>query len=320
MYALLLDWQFPPLSKAEAIACLDLEGIVPGVARRLGRLLLVDMKACDEVVARSIRRSALVREASRVVPHEDFCVPPEDVDLSALSGELESASTFCVRITIRDGRETPRRVRLLYERVVGSRIAKMFKHLLVRLEKPDVTVRVIYHRDETYVGVRSVSSSKKGFSRRGPGKCPFSHPSTLKPRLARTMVNLSRARPVGCEISRRMCRRAKSNLLWSGIRSFALVACDSLSLPITRCHSVVTDPPYGELSSTAGRTPDEIYDSLLSHSLEVLPKGGRLVFMHPATLHIPVAQDLGFVRELSLEIPVHGSRIRRLRVFRKFES
>jgi len=345
LYAFLLDSQFPALSEVEVMACLEIEGIVPGGTRRIGRFLFVDAEDCDEVVVRAIRRSALAHEASRVVSHEDFCVPPEDIDLSALSGDLESAFTFCVRIAIRDCREIQRGDRLLYERVVGSRIANMFRHLAVNLEKPDVTVRVIYHRDETYVGVRTASSSKKRFSQRGPGKRPFSHPSTLKPGLARAMVNLSRARPgellldsfcgagtllveaglvgakpVGCDISRRMCRGAKSNLLWSGIRSFALVACDSLFLPVTRCHSVVTDPPYGELSSTAGKSVEEIYDSLLNHSLEVLPKGGRLVFMHPTSLQISVEQDSGFAEELSFDIPVHGSLTRRLRVFRKAES
>ena len=130
-------------------------------------------------------------------------------------------------------------------------------------------------------------------------KRPFFYPGSMSPKLARCMVNLSRAcegdlvldpfcgtggilleglmlnmRTVGTDMDIAMLKGCLSNLPQTEV-----LKVDSTKLPITDCSvdTIATDLPYGQSVCIKAESMNALYNDSLSEMRRVLKKGRRAV-------------------------------------------
>lgn len=163
---------------------------------------------------------------------------------------------------------------------------------------------------------------------RFPRRRPFFHPSALKPRVARALVNLASPKDVivdpfvgtgsilieagalgvygiGCDVDRRMIEGCARNLKHYNVLADVIQA-DARMLPFRTLPSVATDLPYGRASSTHGSRFETLLTEFL-HELRGLLKG-RAVIMYPSEYRHIVAEEKGF------DLYVHKTLMRRISV------
>ena len=334
MYALVLSYDYPELSMGEALACLEIENIEVKSYKMANRILLVEAGCNDEKIIRAAKRSATIKEAVRIFEvRRDI-----SFDYSSLKTHLKNVKTFGVRVSVFQGNFSRRKL----ERLIGRKILELYPNLHVNLLNPDIWIRIGILDEIFFIGKRIHISPSKGFYKRSAGKRPFNLASTLKPKLARTLVNLSRARPgsilldpfsgagailieaeilgvntIGCELFKKHVYGSKENMNWINFKPIALIRCDSTYLPIRRVDEIVTDPPYGIEAPLGGRSMKEIYEFFLINSQGILKPGGKLVFMHPHKFKLENSIKYGFREIFSCEVPVHGSLTRVIRVWER---
>ena len=133
-----------------------------------------------------------------------------------------------------------------------------------------------------HVGIELYDSRREDFEGRKAKNLPISYPITMHPRLVRAMINIARIKkgdriidpfcgigtvlleaglmgmhPYGSDISERMLRACKLNLSAYGINA-ELKICDVGDID-GKYDAVITDPPYGRSSSTAGEGIKGLY-------------------------------------------------------------
>ncbi|MGQ9787802.1 MAG: methyltransferase domain-containing protein [Candidatus Hadarchaeaceae archaeon] len=213
----------------------------------------------------------------------------------------------------------------------------------VDLVHPQIELLGILTGDSGVFGVTAARVDRKQFTRRRPTARPAFHPGTLKPVLARGMVNLARtprggtfldpfcgvggllveagiigARPIGVDISEEMIDGARANLEAIGIKDHKLLVGDARSLPPMLVDAIATDPPYGRQSSTAGMKLAELYRESLPSIAGTLKKRGFLCITSPAGLELEdLAASAGLAKVEQHEQRVHRSLTRLIYVFRK---
>lgn len=243
---------------------------------------------------------------------------------------LLRSGTYRVRVFGEgDGKEEEAIIDAVAEKVEGR----------VSLDAPDREVSAyVGGRGRTYLAITMPRSMKQGWATRRPRSRAFFHPSAIFPKLSRALVNLSGvqpgepfldpfcgtgsllieasivgAEPVGIDLARKMVRGARRNSIKYGQPWLGLVRADSRSLPIGQVGAVATDIPYGRASSAGGVKSSEILRSLVDGAAAVLPRGRKLVVMHPKSLEV----EAGALRvEQELEIYIHRTLTRTITVMR----
>lgn len=182
----------------------------------------------------------------------------------------------------------------------------------VNLENPDTFLRIIVLDNRILVCKRSIKRSKKHFYDLKPHKRPFFYPGSMSPKLARGMVNLSRAKKgstvldpfcgtggilieagiigakvIGTDIDERMVEGTKKNLEYCNIKDHEIFQGDAryIKLPY-KVDAIVTDPPYGISASTAGVDSKKIYEESLVSMQELLKEDGFICMATPHYLDI----------------------------------
>lgn len=228
-------------------------------------------------------------------------------DLAAqAAGWDRVGAPFAVRATVQDGDWDRERI---LERL-GDVLGKTRK---VDLEAPADVVRVAAgDRLHAHCVVHRIDRS--AMEARRSTKRPFFMPTSLHPRIARALVNLSGARKglldpflgtggilleaglmgirgVGVELDPSVARGAVRNLDHYDVPARVLVG-DVRSLPCRDgFDAVVTDPPYGRSTRTDDATPGELVDALLDAAGELLSAGQRLVVVVPEPLEPAAGWD-----------------------------
>jgi tRNA (guanine10-N2)-dimethyltransferase len=338
----LLSGENETLPAAELKAILEAEGFAFRVKEELD--LVVRLSAAEGSVDAVHRRAAYtrtcVRELFACEAEESAIVEAaENADFRSVLGEGES---FAVRV---------RRVKE-YSEDVGSvpLEGKLGKHILrgtvgtrVDLGNPDKTFFGVLTGGRLVFGLRLAEMEILTFSMRRPRKKPFFHPSAMPSKLARCMVNLSRARRgelvldpfcgtgsamieagfVGCrvlgfDVQRRMAEGTRKNLEHFGVEAEGVVVADSRKLPLVRVDRVVTDPPYGKSATTLKSTTRRLVEGLLGSAWGLLGVGQRICIASPKTLGIVgVGEALGYRHVESHFAYVHGTLTREIAVFEK---
>jgi len=173
------------------------------------------------------------------------------------------------------------------------------------------------------------------FNEREPMKKPKFHPAMLKPKLARTLINLSDAkktlldpfcgtgsiliesaviglRPTGSDIDNKQVWYSMKNLEHYGLKA-NLKEMDATNLTYRKkFDALVTDPPYGRSSTLAGKKTKEIYEGFLKSALNVLRPNGRIVLMYPKGLSFSIPKQLKKLK--AFDWYVHRSLTRRILV------
>ena len=226
------------------------------------------------------------------------------------------------------------------EETIIDSIAEMVEGK-VSLDAPDreVSAYVGEGGRKTYLAITMPLSMRQGWATRRPRSRAFFHPSAIFPKLSRALVNLSGvqpgeafldpfcgtgsllieasivgAEPIGIDLARKMVRGARRNSIKYGQPWLGLVRADSRSLPIKVVGAVATDIPYGRASSAGGLKSSDILRSLVEGAPAVLPRGRKLVVMHPKSLKV----EAGELRlEQELEIYIHRTLTRTITVMRR---
>ncbi len=336
-----LSGEHPTLPKAEVKAILEAESMLFNLIEA-GPCYLRFNSQIEALEA--LERRAAYCQACGI---EIFtCEASEEAILKAVKGipfenYIASGESFAVRVRRVCGSPKLPNIPGL-EREIGAAIWRRVKGLKVNLSNPDKLFLGLILPDGRFLFGLSKLLSSKSFTERKPTRKPFSHPSTLQPKLARCMVNLSRARrggllfdpfcgtgsilleagimgieAVGGDLQPKMTLGAKVNLAHYGIRGAHLLVADAVRPPLSRVDFIVTDPPYGRSASTIGRPLLTLLEDFLSSAGEILTEDGWLCMASPDGIGVPeLAEGLGFKLVESHAIHVHKSLTRLVLVFK----
>ena len=236
-----------------------------------------------------------------------------------LENHIPDAVTYAVR-SERLGGVKKEIKRTSLERSIGSLLKDRNPSLRVQLKEPDFTFLCAIYEDSFFFGITQHAKPSGPISRRRPRKRPVFHPSTMPPKIARCMVNLSRARPgeffadpfcgvggivieatlIGCYVvavdaSTRMLRGVRRNVAHFNLQASGMINSDARHLPIHGLQSIATDPPYGRDSSTRGVHVNDLIKQFLHGASTSMNHDGHLCISAPSEVQLAdYARDAGF--------------------------
>lgn len=336
----LLSGENPTLPLAEAEAILESEQHQFMILLRLPRVL--QLRSTANGIEAIGRRAAYSRLCCREVfsCEGDMDQMQDSIDDSQYEKFLNRGDTFRVEFMKVEpkapfkGEEFKKRIgRAILDSVPGTRVN-------------------LSRSDRTFVGVATekllffgsvVGHRDCGLAARKPHLRPYFHPSAMSTKLARCMVNLSRARPgsvfldafcgtgshlqeaaltgctvLGSDISLKMVRGTLQNLCFSDIRGYHLCLADAKALPFKAFDSCASDPPYGRGSSTHGMKPVEVVREFLEDVFQFLVSGNHICLAFPEYGDIgALGKAIGYkVRESHL-VREHKNLTREIVVLRR---
>ncbi len=334
----LLKGDHETLPRAEVEAILEAEGFSYQV--RPGAPQVFRCQAPIDAAYRVAERAYYLRACV-----EELFTAPDDPSmilssLSDLELSLQAGGRFWVRLRrVRGGGrdvdiDSLRREMLTF---IESRTGAV-----PDLARPRVVYLGVFSGGSFYFG-RVLAWGRGGLEERRAKNRPFFHPSTLQPKLAGCMVNLTRIRPgeilldpfcgagailmeasilgcipIGIDISSKMIAGSRLNLEYFCHPPYHLSIGDARRLPLRDVGAIATDPPYGRAASTSGVELQSLYADFLNSAYDVLRPGGYLCIAGPDTLGVTyMGLEAGFIHVESHLMRVHGSLTREIAVFRR---
>lgn len=339
--AFLLLGSSPTIPYSECESILESNRIPYREIGRLDQVLILSapVEACRVVVKQAgmVRRGCVVLAESDKTPLSMIRVI-NDLDLDKI---LKPTMSFAVRVKGVKGHSKGVDVNEL-EKELGGRIKERIRSVRVDLENPDILFYTIITNDKALFCKNVAEAEEEGFSKRRPGFRPFFHPSSMHPRLARAMVNLSGARLgsrfldpfcgsggilieaglIGCDttgmdIDLQMVKGSKTNLKALAPNSFDVIAGDARHPPMMEVDAVATDPPYGRSSSTKGGETRTLVKEFLDQTTSLLKTRSKICLSVPSDVSM---SGLTGKRLKTLEahlVRVHRSLMRRITIFSK---
>ena len=313
-----LSGEHPELPRAEVIGVLEGEKIKYKISEEFmhKRLLIIDV---DTDNTEFLNRLALTKSAGELI----YISNNMDELASILSERIDG--TFAIRS---ESKRT--------EEILGRLIWK--RGYKVDLITPGS--RILCFEDNGKYLVAIDTPLHKDFGDRSPEKRPFFHPTAMKPKIARLMVNLARVRKnctildpfcgtgsilieagvmkiniMGLDISEKIVSGCIENLKFYGLKGNIEVG-DALKMKnfINGVDAIVTDPPYGRSSIVTENNLEEFYNKFLDSAADVLRKGKCLVLSIPDKFSL---ENEEFELLSSYKLYVHKSLTRRILVFKK---
>ncbi len=331
----ILSGEHISLPAAEVQAILESTGIQYIGAAQSYRLLTLEapLEALTSISDRSLMYDWCGVELGRCEAEEKQILGfVKNLPLQDLTKDVAS---FAVR-SLRLGGVSKSIRRTYLERDVGSVIKEVVPRQNVRLRDPDVTFVCVLFSDLFLFGIAAYSKPSGLIAPRRPRKRPVFHPSTMPPKIARCMVNLSRAKPgstfgdpfsgvggiiieasvIGCRVlgvdaNLRMLRGARQNMKYFGLDALGLLKADSRYMPLHGLDAIATDPPYGRGSSTMGAKVTSLVKDFLAGAKDSLKKRAHLCISAPVEVEVETyAQDAGFGLKEKHLAKVHRSLTR----------
>ncbi|MFQ5818494.1 MAG: RsmD family RNA methyltransferase [Candidatus Heimdallarchaeota archaeon] len=343
-YFFLLSGEHSELPKAEIEAILESEKITTGKKEYLDQVLLIE--TTSEGLKHIAGRAAMVHGGGlhlltiRLDRHD--WKDKLKTAINAINLPLRVGSSFAVRC---------RRIKLscshikipTLEMMIGKYLKQQDIAICVDLERPDQIVYGILTELSLVLGLKLFSIKRGAFDTRRAHFRKFVHPSAINPRLARTMVNLSRAspqkrfldpftgsggmlieagmigcKPLGIEIDPKMIRGAQTNLHYFRITDYELIVGDARTPPVIEVDAIATDPPYGASSSTKGVAVSELIQDVLLATREILTPGGFICIATPNTINLEQQGKNANLQLFSMFLQfVHRSLTRKIGVFKR---
>ncbi len=169
------------------------------------------------------------------------------------------------------------------------------------------------------------------FNSRKAHKRPGFSPISMHPKLARCLVNLSRAeksildpfcgtggllieaglmgiKPIGTDIDAKMLEKAKKNLEHFRIKNYLLKKADAKNVDY-KAEAIATDPPYGHASSLS----KGLLKDFLENAYKILPKKAYLVMILPNNKRIKSK----FKIKKKIKMYIHKSLTRTIHIMQK---
>jgi len=304
----LLSGEHPTLPHAELKAVLKAFGVryeVIGELAQLSRLKCEPGHSAELIYRTAFTKACCLELAVSRAEEEEILSAASDVPFWEF---VRPGQSFRIRVRRVRGASPDISVMDL-EAKLGSVIFKAVRDLKVDLVRPDVEFLGVLTEGMFFLGLKLSEVVRPGFTDRRPSKRPFFHPTAMMPKLARCMVNLARSRPgelvldpfcgtgsilieagllgcriLGSDINAKMAFGCLLNLRFFGLEPEGVLTADALRPPFTRADRVVTDPPYGRSSSTAGLEVREIYEGLLALLPELVEEGKMACIAAPSQL------------------------------------
>lgn len=220
------------------------------------------------------------------------------------------------------------------EKDLASMIWRNLKNPKVSLTNSTTQVEFIFIKDFVFCGLL-LKKGKADFRKRLAHARPGFHPTSMSPKLARCLVNLTgvkkskifldpfcgtggillEASMIGCksiglDIDKDMLEKTKQNLNHFKLKA-KLIMGDALKLNI-KPDAIATDPPYGR-SSYSTKKPSVLYGEFLKIAYNLLKKKQRLVIAFPNGY----SPKTKFKVVCKIRIPVHRSLTRDIYVLEK---
>ena len=254
---------------------------------------------------------------------------------------------FCVRVDNFTARQMPN-----IEANLAGPIYDYFVHhktkpnLIVNLANPKTTVVFVLTNKINYIGKLLWRAEKGRFLQREPIKKPAFHPTSLKPKLARLLINLSTAKkseslldpfcgtgsvlieaavlgakPIGVDIDEKMIKGSATNLRFYNLSSKLLLG-NALELQKSfkknSIDAIATDPPYGRSTKVGASSLKGLYQGFFASAHAVLKPKRYLSLLYP---HYVNAKRLLNNRQWQIifesEMYVHGGLTRKFLVLKK---
>ena len=334
----ILSGEHPTLPLAEMSAILEANRISFKIARSFFKLVEID--ADIHAVKTIADRGAFMDEVAEEIVHSGPTLDEIDdaVKSSDLPSYLQADESFSVRV-LRFGGVSKEMPRVKLEGHLGWLMNKV-TNAKVDLENPKRKFRGLLAGPYFHLGLIAHRRPDVFVADRRPRMRPSFHPSTMVPKLARSMVNLSQAvsgstfldpfcgvggilleasllgcQVVGVDALGRMTRGSRRNLKHFGMDPLGLVRGDARRLPVRKIDAIATDPPYGTGASTLRSTTRNILKDFLPEAHSILSKGQRAVIASPVGTKTPdVAESAGFKVVDRHEVYVHRSLTREILV------
>lgn len=193
-------------------------------------------------------------------------------------------------------------------------------------------------------GVKVWEFKQGRYKLREPTARPAFHPTGMKPKMARMLVNITGAKKEildpfcgigatlieagvlglkvsGSDYDPRMLDRTKTNLKYYKIKPKKIFKADATKLSEhlrkNSVEAITCDPPYGQSSTTSDKNLRNLFRSFMNEAHKVLKKKGRLVIIIPSKLKIPGLIPKEFKRLGKFDWYVHGGLTRQIVVLEK---
>ncbi len=328
-----------PLAELKAVMeCENIDAMIDVVTEGLVILRDISEDNIDEYYEILTKRLGYTHEvheiiikSSRESLNEDIC----SIDWNNYISE-----TFAVRVKrFKSEIDT-----VATERKAGALILEHCDNIKVKLREPNSLVRLVAFGNDVYIAIEKIKLNKKHFEESKPHKRPFFYPGSMSPKLARCMVNLSRAKAgqlvldpfcgtggilieagligckvVGSDIYWKMKNGTAINLDYYGITDYRTFNLDVRELKMyEKVASVVTDPPYGISTSTGDIEGNDIFKEFFHAIYDNMRDDAYLCMASPHYVDLkPMADEVGFEIVEQYGIKMHRSLTRIISVIRK---
>jgi len=308
--------------------------------RRYGKFYYVRTNISEEDIKKIVKESATLKTVYLIVKKFHITHMDESYQSDLLQAAKELVDRYCIK--------SFRIYNFAKDNIFSEKLVSVLNSNIPLYERNQYTkdILAIFVTDNLLFFTKMIYKDKKDFVHRTPSKRPVFSPSSLHPKLARLLVNLSRLggdqskiivdpfcgvggvlieasllqyENIGIDIERKWIFGAKQNLAWidSNITYSHLIIGDACNPPLRKVACIVTDPPYGRITSTHGRTATTIYEKFLSSFYKILSKNSTLVFISPSGLKVKSRNDYLYKELEKHIIPVHGSLTRIINIWRR---
>ncbi len=266
----------------------------------------------------------------------------ETISKVSLESTIFQGESFFVRIT-RIGGKSKHISTSRLEEEIGEVIYNRTKDSRVEFKNPRRKFRGFLTSKRFCFGLEIAKKPAGWFKPRMAGKKPFFQPSSLQPKLARCMVNLTSPRngdlvldpfcgtgttlmeaalmgyeTVGFDVLKKMINGSRVNLNYFGSRRFHLLLASALHFPFRRVQRIATDPPYGHSTTTKGLETQEIISRFLKEASETMHAGDRICFAAPDVIVVTHILEPGHwqIKDMH-KVYVHRSLTRQIIVLER---
>jgi len=337
----LVSGEHKDLPCGEIVAIIESEGFE--YSKLEGFTQVVSLEA-DEACLRAVNeRSSL----TRVCCIELFRCRAEEETM------LQSADNLPTRLLPRRGETFSVRIKRVQasspeldvpeiERALGSVLYRNSEEPKVEFRNPSKPYFGVLSDGLFFFGLKVGEVDLSRFGARSPKRRPFFHPTALTAKLARCMVNLSRAQrgsilldpfcgtgtilleagligchPIGVDVKERMVRGARRNIRGYRVTERGLIVADARVLPLRGVDCVATDPPYGRSSTTMGLEAKSLLVDFLSSVPEAVKKGAFISLAAPSDIGVSaIGESFGYELVDSHQMRVHRSLTREIAVLK----
>jgi tRNA (guanine10-N2)-dimethyltransferase len=315
-------------AKEEVVSLLDSYRIIYKIEYAEGQLLLVNINKTNTEFLYRLGLTHFVLEV--------ICNSIIDENMGKILSEIQWDSildfnrTFKVRVKNKDIKDYGN-----LESIIGKSISNFFQNRIkVDLTNPMDEIIGVILKNRLILGKKIFERNKTDFNKRKPQLRPFFSPTSIDPRLARAMINVSQAQSeildpftgtggilieagligldtYGLDIEEKSVIGTKMNLLNYGINNFDIRVGDARKIYGTfsrKFESIVTDAPYGR-STKIDKDKEKMYKECFFSILESFKK--RCVIGLDKEYQF---EEIGFKIETIYSFRVHKSLTRYLHI------